>query len=216
MNRRSAARGRLTGPPMPAVRAMPAVLAALLAGCAGPRIDAQWSDPQLRSRPLQGQRVLVVCDAWDVTVRRLCQDGMADELVAHGATPVRGADRAATPGQPPDDAPHLPAARSAGAAAVLATSVSLADVGQTPPVSVGIGGWGLGGGSVRGGVGVSVPLGGGRVVQGYAAEARLTDVASGRLVWSARASAAPSANAESQLRSLADTLLDAAARAGVF
>ncbi|MBC7973936.1 MAG: hypothetical protein H7138_03050, partial [Myxococcales bacterium] len=66
------------------------VIAALaVAGCAsGPQLDAQWSDPQLGSSYLRGARVLVACDAAELVVRQICQDQLAGEVVARGATPV--------------------------------------------------------------------------------------------------------------------------------
>jgi hypothetical protein len=67
------------------------------------------------------------------------------------------------------------------------------------------------------GFGVSAPLGGGGPAEtGYGATASLTDVASGKLMWSARASAAPSADIAQQLGTLANQLLDAARQAGLF
>ena len=45
---------------------------------------------------------------------------------------------------------------------------------------------------------------------------RITDVASGRLMWSARASAPPSADVNAQIADLSRSLLDAAGGAGVF
>ena len=67
------------------------------------------------------------------------------------------------------------------------------------------------------GFGVSAPLGGaGAVETGYGANASLTDVASGRLMWSARATAAPSTDVGQQLTTLATLLLDSARQAGLF
>jgi hypothetical protein len=91
-------------------------------------------------------------------------------------------------------------------------------VAPGPSIGIGIGGFG---GSYRsgGGVGfgVSAPLGGaGQAETGYAANASLTDVASGRLMWSARASAPPSSDVAQQLSTLATVLLDAARQAGLF
>jgi hypothetical protein len=67
------------------------------------------------------------------------------------------------------------------------------------------------------GFGMSAPIGGaGPAETGYAATASLTDVASGRLMWSARASASPSSDVGQQLSALAMLLLDAARQAGFF
>ena len=67
-----------------------------------------------------------------------------------------------------------------------------------------------------GGVGVSAPVGGGKVTSGYAANGRLTDAASSRLMWTARAAATPSSDVNAQLADLAKALLDAADKAGLF
>ena len=56
----------------------------------GPQLAAQWTDPQLgnQSAFLRKSRVLVACDVADLTVRQLCQDRVAAEIAARGATPV--------------------------------------------------------------------------------------------------------------------------------
>ena len=81
---------------------------------------------------------------------------------------------------------------------------------------VGIGGFGYGsrGGGV--GVGVSAPVGGGQVTMGYAASGRVTEVGTGRLVWSASASTTPSSEIELQVSELSKTVLDAAQKSGLF
>jgi hypothetical protein len=67
-----------------------------------------------------------------------------------------------------------------------------------------------------GGVGVSVPVGGGQVSTGYSANGRVTDVATGRLMWSARASTPPSGDVNAQIAELSKAVLDAAGQAGLF
>jgi len=91
-------------------------------------------------------------------------------------------------------------------------------VAPGPTIGIGIGGFG---GSYRSGGGVgfgmSAPIGGaGPAETGYAATASLTDVASGRLMWSAQASAPPSSDVGQQLSTLATLLLDAARQTGLF
>ena len=129
---------------------------------------------------------------------------------------------AADPGEGPalDDAALLQVARQSGAAAVLRSVVSAESAVVPPPPSVGISIGGFGG-SYRGGggigFGVAAPLGGsGPADIGYAASAALTDVPSGRLMWSGRASAAPSRDAGAQMATLAMLLLDAARQSGFF
>lgn len=197
------------------------LLALLLAGCAGSRINAQWSNPQFAGQPPRGAKVLVACEAADPTLRRICADRMAARLAALGALPVLAPDNgdvgdAAVQGE----AALLQAARSAGATVLLRTQLApeVVAVAPGPTIGIGIGGFG---GSYRSGGGVgfgmSAPIGGvGPAETGYAATASLTDVASGRLMWSARASAPPSSDVAQQLTALATLLLDAARQAGFF
>jgi len=192
--------------------------AALLAGCASSsQLAAQWTDPQLgpQSSFLRGGRILVACDVAEVTIRQLCQDRLAGEVTARGATPVFlgpdtqiATDRAI-------DGQLLPAARSAGAKALMVLTIAPALVDVSPGFSVGIGGFGYGRSSGVG-VGVAAPIGGGRVTTGYTANGRVTDVGTGRLVWSASASTAPSSDIDAQLGELSKTVLGAADKSGLF
>ena len=203
-------------------RALALVLAALLlAGCASSRIAAQWNDPQFAGQPPRGAKVLVACQAADPTLRRICADRMAARLSALGAVPVLAQDNGDVgEGTSPGEAALLQAARSAGAVALLRTQLAPEVVAVAPGPSIGIGIGGFGGGYRSGGgvgFGVSAPLGAGSSAEtGYGATASLTDVASGKLMWSARASAAPSADIAQQLGTLANQLLDAARQAGLF
>ena len=81
---------RSAQPPRPRCGARWPLAAALLAaGCAASTtVGPQWSDPQFAGRSLRGARLLVVCEAPDPALRRQCQDRVAAELVAYGATPV--------------------------------------------------------------------------------------------------------------------------------
>ncbi len=192
----------------------------LLAGCAGSRINAQWSDPQFAGQPQRGAKVLVACQASEPTLRRICADRMAAKLAAMGAVPVLAPDSSDAEAVAANEAALLQDARSAGATALWRTQLSPEVVAVAPGPSIGIGIGGFGGGYRSGGgvgFGVSAPLGGaGPAETGYAATGSLTDVASGRLMWSAKASAAPSSDVAQQLSTLATLLLDAARQAGLF
>jgi hypothetical protein len=196
-------------------------IAALLAGCASSRINAQWSDPQFAGQPPRGAKVLVACQANEPTLRRICADRVAARLTALGAAPVLAPDSSdAGDATAANEAALLQAARDAGAVALLRTQLAPEVVAVAPGPSFGIGIGGFGGNYRSGGgvgVGVSAPLGGGGPAEtGYAATASLTDVASGRRMWSARASAPPSSDVGQQLSTLATLLLDAARQAGLF
>ncbi len=194
----------------------------LLAGCASTRLDAQWSDPQLAPGSLRGARVMVACEAYDLVIRRICQDQMAAEVTARGGTPVAAPNTTnEAPGRPLGAEQYLPAARNADAKAVLTHYVTQADVSVSQPssVSFGIGGSGFGGGGggVRtGGVGVTAPVGGGRTSVGYAVSSNVTETSSGRLLLTAKASAPPSGDVNAQLSELTKIVFGAADNAKLF
>jgi hypothetical protein len=188
----------------------------LLAGCAsGPQLEAQWRDPSAAPSLLRGARVLVACDAYELVIRQICQDQLASEVVARGATPVF---------VPPDqliatdrsiDAQLLPAARAAGANALLVVTVAVAVQDVSPGFTIGFGSASYGR-SGSAGVGVSAPVGGGRVTSGYSANGRVTEVSSGRLVWTAKATSPPSGDVNTQMAELSRAVLGAAEHAGLF
>jgi hypothetical protein len=194
-----------------------AAVVAVAAGCAAPTLDAQWRDPQVPGSYLRGAKVLVTCEAGDVTLKRICEDQLVAELTARGATTILTDVSADLNGVRPavPDAQYLPAARSSGAKAVVSMSVGVSSQTVSPGWSIGIGGFGFGRHSA-GGVGVSAPIGGGQVSAGYSASGRVTDVASGKLMWSARASTPPSNDINAQLANLSKTVVDAAQQAGLF
>jgi hypothetical protein len=189
---------------------------AAVAGCAtGPQLDAQWSDPSLGPSLLRGARVLVACDAQELVIRQICQDQLANEVVARGATPVFVPPETPLMTDRSIDAQLLTAARQAGAKAMMVMTVAVAVQDVSAPFTIGIGGFGFGS-SGGAGVGVSAPVGGGRVSSGYSANGRVTDVTSGRLVWTAKATSPPSADVNVQMTELSRAVLGAADKAGLF
>ncbi|MEO8309671.1 MAG: hypothetical protein ABI520_00730 [Caldimonas sp.] len=193
-----------------------AAASSLLVACASsPQLDAQWSDPSLGPNLLRGARVLVACDAFEVVIRQICQDQLASEVVARGATPVFLAPGFPVATDRSVDAQLLPAAREAGAKAMMVMTVAVAVNDVSPGFSIGIGGFGFGRHSGVG-VGADVPIGGGRVTSGYSANGRVTDVPSGRLVWTAKATAPPSSDVNAQMGELSKAVLGAADKAGLF
>jgi hypothetical protein len=203
---------------MPSIPSAAALAAAglLLAGCASTVVDAQWRSTELQPGYLRGATVLVTCETGELVIKRLCEDRVVADLAARGVRAVLPApgDGAAAPAGV-GDVHHLPAARSSGARAVFSVSVGLASQSVSPGFTVGIGGFGFGRHSA-GGIGVSAPIGGGQVSQGYAANGRVTDAASGRLMWTARASSPPSSDVNQQIAELSKSVLDAAGAAGLF
>ncbi len=187
----------------------------LLAGCASTRLDAEWSDPERGGAGLRGARVLVVCEAREAVIREMCQERASAELVSRGATPLVGeSSDASVPGARGDER-HVEAARAAGARAVLVQQFLPYGSHLSPGLSVGIGGFSIGS-RVGGGVGVSAPIGGGQITTGYSISARLAEVSSGRLLWSAKASSPPSQDVPGQLTQLTRTVFASADKLGVF
>lgn len=193
-----------------------ALAAAVLSGCASTRLDAQWTDPQAASQSMRGARVLVACEAYEPVVKRLCQEQLAEQLKAAGATPVLAPESPqSSPGRPVGDDQLLSTARLANVRGVLSTTMSIA--GTSAPgsgLSVGLGGFG-GGRHVGGGIGVSVPIGGGETTDAYSANSRLMDV-NGKMLWSAKATAKPSSDVNGQVAELARTVFGAAQKSGLF
>ena len=189
-----------------------------IAGCASTQVGAQWTDPAFQGRSLRGKTLLVVCEAVDAAAKRVCQDQLAGQVTAYGGTPrVAGEIANPAPGREQNPAAYLPAARSAGAQAVLSAAVvvdPVATVNSGPSIGIGMGGWS--GGHVGGGIGISFPFGRAREETGLGMNGALTDVASGKLMWSARASAPAGADTGKQLDELARATLEAASKAGFF
>lgn len=191
-----------------------------LGGCASSKLVAQWSDPQFAGRLAPGAKVVVACQASDLTLRRLCADRIGEQLLASGMQPLPAPQGSEAADEAAYEAVLLRAARAVGAAALLHTTVAaeVATAAPSPSIGIGIGGFGGGyrsGGGV--GIGVSAPLGaGGPAETGFGASAGLSDVASGKLMWSARASAAPSSDVNRQIADLAAQLVDAARQSGLF
>jgi hypothetical protein len=77
-------------------------------------------------------------------------------------------------------------------------------------------GGGAGGGGVGAGVGVAVPVGNARVSTAYAANLVLTDVATGRMMWTSKVTTAASQDVAGQMEKLAQTGVEAVQKAGML
>ena len=191
----------------------------MMAGCATTQVNVQWSDPEFAGRSLRGEKVLVVCDAPDVAIRGVCQDQVAEQVRASGATPVISPDAWLTVGPPPANDKTLAAARAAGAKAILGSTIGpdVTVVNPGPSFGIGLGGFGGSGGSVTGGsVGIGLPIGGGQATTGYTANMVLTDVATVRVMWTSKVTAPGSQNVGAQIGDLARVGVEAARAAGFF
>ena len=193
-------------------------LAAALGGCASTQVGAQWVDPAFKGRSLVGVRLLVACDAADPAIQRICQDELAAQLTAFGAAPVQAPDGGG--GRQAMAEQLMAAARLAGAKAVFSATVmpDATVVNPGPTFSIGLGGFGGTGyrSGVGGGIGVAVPAGGAQLSTGYAANGQLTDVASGRMMWAAKATTPAQSDLNAQMSELAKAVVGAAQQAGLF
>lgn len=214
----------IVGPPALATAALCALGGLLVGGCASTNIQAQWTDPQFADHSLRGAKVLVVCNANEIAIKRICEDQLSGQVAASGATPVTGSgSNNPTTGAAPITPELLAAARSAAAKAILTSTIApdATIINPGPTVGFGIGGFGGSGGWHSGGgvgtsVGVSMPVGGGGVTTAYAANMVLTDVASGRMMWTSKVTAPASKDVGAQIGKLAKTGVEAAQKAGLF
>lgn len=208
--------------PIHSTRTAPALLAvgiaSLLAACATTKMDAQWSNPDFRGTKLAGKTVMVACQARDFTVQAVCEDQIARQLAAKGVKPVQFV--AANPGvQPVNDVVDA-AAKRAGATAVFRTtlSTSVPTVSPGPTIGIGVGGGSFGGGGGYGGGfgGISLPIGGGTVQEALAADTAIVDVASGKLMWSGRATGPSGNDTTAQLSDLTRVLFESLQSTGAL
>lgn len=193
----------------------------LLGGCASTQMGAQYLDPQATKQALSGAAVLVVCEAPEPAIRLICEGEVTAQLTQLGAKPLTDPKLVGlTSGREPTPDQYLPAARAAGAQALFRVTLA-PDFWRPSPmsaVSLGIGAWGGSGGFSGGsaGVGVSMPVGGSGSASGFAANGSLLDVASGRVLWSASATASPRGDASAQVGEVVRALTGAVRDTGLF
>jgi hypothetical protein len=194
----------------------------LVGGCASTAIQAQWADPLFAGRSLRGATVLVVCNANAPAIQRICQDQIAARMLLSGVRPVMAteADLITAEGEQIADK-IFAAARRAGANAIWAATIApdFTVVSPGPTVGFGIGGFGTSGGwyrssGVGGGIGVGFPVGGEQVNTAYAADMTLTDVETGRLMWTSRITTPASQDITEQVTQLVEVGVKSAQQAG--
>lgn len=185
------------------------LLTLVLAACATARMEAQWSDPQLLGKPAAGGKVYVSCTAVEQTVRRICQDKLAAQVSALGATPVQAGDETG-------NERLLAAARSAGAELLIVANIGqvTTTTNRGPAFGIGIGG---GSGGFGTGVGMTLPVGSGRqdTTTSYVSDTSLTQIGTGKLVWSGKASTTEIEVAD-QLAQLMKVTIEAAHKASAM
>lgn len=211
----------------PRARAFVAAAAVVaIAGCAAPstQLGAQYVAPNVREQALGGATVLVVCDAAETAIRMICESQISAQLVTLGARPVTDSRIASpTPGREAPASAYIGAAQAAGAHAVFNATLTpdYTVVSSGPTFSFGIGGIGgsggyRGGSAVGGGVGVTVPAGPATATSGLAAIGSIVDVASGSVLWSAKAVVAPATDPAAMVADAARALVGSARDARLF
>jgi hypothetical protein len=194
----------------------------LVGGCASTAIQAQWADPLFAGRSLRGATVLVVCNANAPAIQRICQDQIAARMLMSEIRPVMATEADLITAQGEQIADKIfAAARRAGANAIWAATVApdFTVVSPGPTISFGIGGFGTSGGwyrssGVGGGIGVGFPVGVEQVNTAYAADMTLTDVETGRLMWSSRITTPASQDITEQVTQLVEVGVKSAQQAG--
>jgi hypothetical protein len=113
------------------------------------------------------------------------------------------------------------AARLAGANAIWVTTIApdFMVVSPGPTIGFGIGGFGTSGGwhrssGVGGGIGVGFPVGSEHVNTAYAADMTLTDIETGRLMWSSRIATPAAQNITEHVTQLVEVGVKSAQQAG--
>ena len=205
------------------LRVLPPVLAALFAGCATTGMNAQWTNPEFAGGSLAGQRVLVLCQARDDTLRRVCEERWTSGLAAHGVTGIPGYSLAGFgPGGAATPEEIANAGRAQGATAVASTQLMFSDVAVVnpgPQVGFGLGGGSggyRGGGISFGGIGLSFPVGGATATRSLDSSTALVDLASGKVIWSGSATTSATGDTAAQIDALTRTTLEALKNAGLI
>jgi hypothetical protein len=194
----------------------------LAGGCASTAVQAQWADPFFAGRSLRGTTVLVVCNANAPAVQRICQDQIAARMLTSGIRPVMATEVDLSAAEGKSIADNIfAAARREGANAIWAATIApdATVVSPGPTIGVGIGGFGGSGGwypssGVGGGIGVGVPVGGEQVSTAYAADMTLTDVETGRLMWTSKITTPASQDIAEQVTRLVEVGAQSAQQAG--
>jgi hypothetical protein len=185
-------------------------------------MDSQWIDRSFHDGLAAGARVFVSCETADDSLRRLCEDAWVERMRAEGTTVVRSYAPGGVPGDAVGNAERIErAARATGASATIRMKLAVGSYSVVQPgaqVGFGIGGGSGGGGFSFGGIGVSMPIGGGGVSprQEMASSTTLTDLGRGAVVWSGSARTQVDGDAGVQVSALTRVTADAMKKAGVI
>lgn len=183
-----------------------------LGGCAATRIEGQWKATDANSFKMAG-KVLVVGMTRDETTRRLYEDAMVAELTARGRSSVRSYEAAGGALPAAGGASLTALAQRIGATSMLSSALVAHEQVQrivTEPLPD----WRW---SYMGWYGHYWPLAlrtEVRTYDRYVAATSLTDVASGKIVWTARTVTESPGEAEREVKAFARVIAEALAEAG--
>jgi hypothetical protein len=99
-----------------------AVFVLMMSGCAATSVDSQWSNPDFAGRKLTG-KVLIIGVSRDDTVRRLYEDEMAAQLATHAVATTRSHEIVTGTLMLDSTGALMKAAKSVGATAILSSVV---------------------------------------------------------------------------------------------
>ncbi len=190
-----------------------AFMVLLVTGCSTTRVDGQWSNPDFSGTKLSG-KILVVGISRDDTVRRLYEDEMAVQLAARGVTSVRSHELIAGPLSADGTDALLIAARTTGATMLLASAVIDRQhvervISEPMP---------LYGNNFNGWYGYYWPVTYTRTevrsFERYTVGTSLTDVVTGKIIWSARTQTENVDYVDREIKAFAKVIIDALVKAG--
>lgn len=99
-----------------------ALILLMLSSCATTSVDSQWSNPDFAGRKLTG-KVLIIGVSRDDTVRRIYENEMATQLAAHAVTAIRSHEIVTSPLVLDSISDLAKAAKSVGASVILSSVV---------------------------------------------------------------------------------------------
>jgi hypothetical protein len=197
-----------------ALYCLAALFALLIAGCATTHLDSQWSSPDFANNKMSG-KLLVVGVSRDDTVRRLYEDEMTAQLASRGlTTTVRSYELIPGPLVLGGNTALLKAARDAGANMIL-SSVVVAREHVDRVISDPMPRYGM---NFDGWYGYYWPYAYVRTeirsFDRYTVGTSLTDVATGKIMWSARTQTENVDHVDREIKAFASVIVAALVKGG--
>jgi hypothetical protein len=204
---------RATQTALCAIYFLAALFALFIAGCATTHLDSQWSSPDFVNNKITG-KLLVVGVSRDDTVRRLYEDEMTAQLASRGLTTVRSYELIPGPLVLGGNTALLKAARDAGANTIL-SSVVVAREHVDRVISDPMPRYGM---NFDGWYGYYWPYAYVRTeirsFDRYTVGTSLTDVATGKIMWSARTQTENVDHVDREIKAFATVIINALSKGG--